>query len=443
MYTALSAKNKVRFIDGTATPPQKEDDSYHAWTRCNNMVVSWLVYSVSPDIRCSILWMDNTQAIWDDLKSRFFQGDLLRISELQNEAAALKQGERTVTEYFTKLCIIWDELDNFRPEPTCSCETKCSCKLTSTIAQRKHEDQILQFLRELNEQYSNIQHVVVVGIVTCSYCGKNGHNESICFKKHGFPANKNTTGKKVCSHCGKTGHTIELCYRKHEFPPGYKLYNGKSFMTTNQDAKNDGLADANDREVRLTQQQYQALMSLINESDQFYNILLTDTGKFVFTLTSHEGKGIISWILDSGATNHVSSSLTHLSSYEKITPVTINLPNGMQTTATHKGIVKIGEHIILKDDLTTNNKIGSVEINGGLYIFRGSTNITQRFTHSIDKHTPAKSDCKNIWHNRLGHLSDQRLEILRQKANLGWVDGFNDSGVLVRNVPKKFLGQKA
>ncbi|WVY89018.1 hypothetical protein V8G54_037873 (chloroplast) [Vigna mungo] len=279
MYTALSAKNKVQFIDGTATPPQKEDDSYHGWTRCNNMMVSWLVHSVSPDIRCNILWMESAQAIWDDLKSRFFQGDLLRISELQNEATALKQGERTVIEYFTKLRIIWDELDNFRPKPTCSCETKCCCKLTSTIVQRKHEDRILQFLRRLNEQYGDIQshqerqvmsnnflngleirHVVVVGTVTCSYCGKNGLIESVYFKKHGLSANKNTIGKKICSHCGKTGHTIEVCYRKHGFPSGHKLHNGKSFMTTNQDTKNDGPADANDREVRLTQQQYQALV---------------------------------------------------------------------------------------------------------------------------------------------------------------------------------------
>ncbi|BAT76916.1 hypothetical protein VIGAN_01498400 [Vigna angularis var. angularis] len=329
MCTALSAKNKIQFIDGTATPPQKEADFYHAWTRCNDMVVSWLVHSVSPDIRRNILWMDSAQAIWDDLKSRFFQGDLLRISELQNEAAALKQGERTVTEFFTKLCIIWDELDNFRPEPTCSCEIKCSCKLISTIAQRKHEDRTLQFLRGLNEQYDNIQshvllmdpmppiskifsyvvqqerqvmsnnflngleikHVAAVGIVTCSYCGKNGHNESVCFKKHGFPANKNTTGKKICSHCEKAGHTIEVCYRKHGFPPGHKLHNGKSFMTTNQDTKNDGSSDANDQEVRLTQQQYQALLTLIKPSH--------DTG----TSSTNQISSVISNSNDTGFDN--------------------------------------------------------------------------------------------------------------------------------------------
>ncbi|KAH1125458.1 hypothetical protein GYH30_014846 [Glycine max] len=42
---------------------------HSTWKRCNNMVVSWLVHSVSPSILQSILWMDNAHDIWKDLKS--------------------------------------------------------------------------------------------------------------------------------------------------------------------------------------------------------------------------------------------------------------------------------------------------------------------------------------------------------------------------------------
>jgi len=80
MLTALSAKNKLQFINGVATEPEKGDPSHNAWIRCNNMVVSWLVHSVSPQIRQSILWIENAEEIWKDLKVRFFQDDLLRIS---------------------------------------------------------------------------------------------------------------------------------------------------------------------------------------------------------------------------------------------------------------------------------------------------------------------------------------------------------------------------
>ena len=40
VITALSAKNKVEFVNGTAPRPSKTDHSFSSWIRCNNMVVS-------------------------------------------------------------------------------------------------------------------------------------------------------------------------------------------------------------------------------------------------------------------------------------------------------------------------------------------------------------------------------------------------------------------
>jgi len=62
----------------------------------------------------------------------------------------------SVREYFTKLRVIWDELENFRPNPVCTCPVKFSCSDFSIINQRKCEDRAMQFLRGLNYQYRNI-----------------------------------------------------------------------------------------------------------------------------------------------------------------------------------------------------------------------------------------------------------------------------------------------
>jgi len=43
MLTALSAKNKLEFVDRTATQPAKTDSTFSTWNRCNNMVASWQV----------------------------------------------------------------------------------------------------------------------------------------------------------------------------------------------------------------------------------------------------------------------------------------------------------------------------------------------------------------------------------------------------------------
>jgi len=65
------------------------------------------------------------------------------------EVSSPKQGDSTVTEFFTRLRMSWDELDNFRLEPICSCFVKCSCGIVTLISQRKTEDHAMQFLREL------------------------------------------------------------------------------------------------------------------------------------------------------------------------------------------------------------------------------------------------------------------------------------------------------
>ncbi|WVZ08611.1 hypothetical protein V8G54_021957 [Vigna mungo] len=109
--TTLFAKDKVEFVLGPAIQPVKTDVSFPAWFRCNSMVVSWLLHSVSPSIRESIIWIDLAIDIWTDRKHRFAQGDLARISTLQMEATTLSQGELSITDFFTKLRVIWDELD--------------------------------------------------------------------------------------------------------------------------------------------------------------------------------------------------------------------------------------------------------------------------------------------------------------------------------------------
>jgi len=86
--------------------PPKDNRTFSTWSHCNNMVVSWLVHFVSVPIRQSVIGMDVTLDIWNNLKIKYSQGDLSRISNLQLEGASLDQGDLSVTCYFTKLRII-------------------------------------------------------------------------------------------------------------------------------------------------------------------------------------------------------------------------------------------------------------------------------------------------------------------------------------------------
>ncbi|XP_019438846.1 PREDICTED: uncharacterized protein LOC109344537 [Lupinus angustifolius] len=82
MRRALSSKNKFKFVNGSITTPEPSSPEYDVWERCNNMVVSWITRSLTQLIAQSIVYIDNAQELWTDLKERFSKGDYFRLSDL-------------------------------------------------------------------------------------------------------------------------------------------------------------------------------------------------------------------------------------------------------------------------------------------------------------------------------------------------------------------------
>lgn len=82
---ALSTKNKVGFINGTITIPNITSDNYKSWSRCNNMVIFWLLNSLSKEIAESVLYSKTAKTIWEELEERFGQSNGPLLYQLQKE----------------------------------------------------------------------------------------------------------------------------------------------------------------------------------------------------------------------------------------------------------------------------------------------------------------------------------------------------------------------
>jgi len=121
---ALNSKNKIGFITSSIPVPTTKRALYPPWERCNNLIILWLLNSLSQSIAQSVIYFDHATDIWNDLQERFSQGDLLRIAELQEEIYALKQSSQNVTDYFTNLKTVWEELDNYCSLSSCTCFTQ-------------------------------------------------------------------------------------------------------------------------------------------------------------------------------------------------------------------------------------------------------------------------------------------------------------------------------
>lgn len=108
---ALTIKNKLGFIDGTISLPENPTPILqNAWVRNNNLVFSWIYNSLSKEIQASILYTTSAKSVWDELRTRFMQSNGPRQYQLRRELSTLTQDDMSVTQYFTKLKTLWDEL---------------------------------------------------------------------------------------------------------------------------------------------------------------------------------------------------------------------------------------------------------------------------------------------------------------------------------------------
>jgi hypothetical protein len=185
--------------------------------------------------------MDTTSEIWQDLKDRFYQGDIFRISDIQEEIYTLKQGDSSVSTYFTKMKKLWQELDNFRPIPISNCVDNCTA--IARMKQYKDSDQVIRFLKGLNEQYSAVRSQIMlmdplpnIGKVYSllvqqerqavipkdeskllaaygqkDYAGRGQSNRCRVTRGGRFNGGRGK-GSKLCTYCGQTNHVVDLCY---------------------------------------------------------------------------------------------------------------------------------------------------------------------------------------------------------------------------------------
>jgi len=106
---ALSAKQKLPFIDGTYDKPVPNSPLLPYWQRCNHMVISWLLNSLRKSIRDSVIFCDTASEIWKELNERYGQSNKARHFQAQKEVSCISQGDLDIVSYFNKAKKVRDE----------------------------------------------------------------------------------------------------------------------------------------------------------------------------------------------------------------------------------------------------------------------------------------------------------------------------------------------
>jgi len=135
---SLSAKNKFGFINGTCKKPKEDAPLFEQWRRCNDMVLAWLLNSLSREIAESVIYSQTAEDLWNELEQRYRQTDGAKMFQLQRELNNISQGTNDVAGYFNRLKKIWDQTKVTNTFMICSCDCSCGAKTHNV---KMNEDQ--------------------------------------------------------------------------------------------------------------------------------------------------------------------------------------------------------------------------------------------------------------------------------------------------------------
>ena len=258
--------------------------------------MSWILNSISPSIAQSVIFLECAVDIWDDLRERFSQSDLLRIAELQDEIYGMSQNNRIVSEFYTTLKTMWEELDNYRPFPVCTWDAK----------KYHQQDFIIHFLKGLDDRFSVVRSQIllmdpfsainrvfsmVVQQERQLHVPSSASSEPNSFVnatansfqgkgRGGYGSTSTVKGavfSKKCAYCHRAGHTADVCWGKHGYPlghpryPGHPRFNNHNSSSSANSVVVDEVVEgscshsgtSSSNPINLTQAQYQSLMALI------------------------------------------------------------------------------------------------------------------------------------------------------------------------------------
>ena len=147
----LSTKRKLGFIKGTVIRSTTDPNLSELWDTCNNMVICWLMGSVSESIARSIMFVGTASEIWQQLERRFSLSDGSRKYKLNKDTYEITQSGGLIGEYYTRIKCVWEELDNLNVLPVIGNVTNEVSVFLTPLSKQKEEQRLFQFLNGLDD----------------------------------------------------------------------------------------------------------------------------------------------------------------------------------------------------------------------------------------------------------------------------------------------------
>ncbi|KAI5412042.1 hypothetical protein KIW84_056933 [Lathyrus oleraceus] len=236
-----------------------------------------------------------------------------------------------VSNYFTIMKVLWDELENYRPIPHCRCSIQCSCNAITSLQVYRDQDYVIHFLKGLNEKFNATKSQIMLMTP--------------------LPAIDTIFSMIIQQE-------REFSLPILDFPPTDTFdptVASASFMANASQVKpklkRNGPPRGINRTFGFTQDQYHGLLGMSQQSQPNSNLATNVISSTPLILTSKssspDGKHLNLWILDTGTTDYTTFTFTSFVSYHTITPIYVLLPNGTHVITHISSSGNISSHLTL------------------------------------------------------------------------------------------------
>ena len=232
---SLNAKRKLGFLEGTIAKPTTPD-KLADWSTVHSMLVSWLSNTISPTIRNSVSFYETAHELWAHLKERYCVSNGTRICQLKSHISdCQQQSTESLADYFGRLTRLWDELSSQEVAPTCS-TGGAQCEVVRFLEQQRSANRLHRFLIGLDDCYGPIRsHLLAqapLPMVARAYQilaqeerlrgTRASHmaspGDALTFKVDARQKIRAPTDSLLCSHCHLEGHDIAGCFELIGYP---------------------------------------------------------------------------------------------------------------------------------------------------------------------------------------------------------------------------------
>lgn len=480
---ALSSRKKFGFIDGSIPKPEANSSTLEDWVANNHLLVGWIKLTIEPKLRSSISTREVARDLWEIIRKRFSVKSGARLQQLRNALASCKQQRSSVDDYFGRLTKLWDGIAECTTTKRCECG-KCTCDLNTARDTELEVLKVHDFLSGLDDdvhgairsqicaitplpdldtvyqtvvQNETIRSGVVKDTAVMSFASQASSSlsrqyNSLQQRTSSRLGSSNRDPSRVCKACGRNGHEAASCFKVVGYPEWWedrnRVTNNNRSTTPSSNGRGRGqparanssqIVAANSANVNqpLTDTDRQGLVGLTDEQWRTIQRVLSSPVPTDRLSGKHSN---VSWIIDTGATHHMTGCADLFHDLHSVTPVSVQLPSGTSALSYMQSTIILTQNLCLKNVylvpgfnmnllscgqlLTDNHLVGQVtdrllifqdrtsriligagdREREGLYRFREIETVAAN-------HVSVRGD-STVWHLRLGHASSRIIDKL-------------------------------